>query len=107
VSRGIVTGSYNFDGHVEQYTAEERQLGETGQVVEPQLYIAAGISGAVQHKVGVDEADTIVAVNTDPDARIYDWCDYFVEGDLFDVLPRLVEAAESGELTAEAMEVDD
>jgi electron transfer flavoprotein alpha subunit len=98
VSRGIVTGSYNVDGHVERYTREERQIGETGQVIEPALYIAAGISGAVQHKVGCDEADTIVAVNTDPDARIRDWSDYFVEGDLFEVLPALTRGVEEGEL---------
>ena len=100
VTRGIVTGSYNFEGHVEGYTQEERQIGETGQVVEPDLYVAAGISGAVQHKVGCDEADTIVAINTDPDARISDWSDYFVEGDLFEVLPRLIEAVEAGEVDA-------
>ncbi|WP_435318325.1 electron transfer flavoprotein subunit alpha/FixB family protein [Haloarchaeobius sp. TZWSO28] len=100
VTRGIVTGSYQFDGHVEQYTHEERQIGETGQIVEPKLYIAAGISGAVQHKVGMDESDTIIAINTDPDARIRDFSDYFIEGDLFDVLPRLIEAAKTGELSA-------
>ncbi|QLG62717.1 electron transfer flavoprotein subunit alpha/FixB family protein [Halorarum salinum] len=98
VSRGIVTGSYNFDGHVEQYTREERQIGETGQVVEPKIYVAAGISGAVQHKVGCDESDTIVAVNTDPEARIRDWSDYFIEGDLFEVLPELTAAVKAGEL---------
>ncbi|WP_348610532.1 electron transfer flavoprotein subunit alpha/FixB family protein [Halobaculum rarum] len=103
VSRGIVTGSYSFDGHVEEYTAEERQIGETGQVVEPDVYVAAGISGAVQHKVGCDESDTIIAVNTDPEARIHDWCDYFVEGDLFEVLPRLIDAVEAGGLDAEAI----
>ncbi len=102
VSRGIVTGSYNFDGHVEQYTAEERQIGETGQVVEPELYVAAGISGAVQHKVGCDEAKTIVAINTDPEARIHDWSDYFIEGDLFEVLPRLTSALDAGELDLQA-----
>ena len=103
VSRGIVTGSYQFDGHVEQYTKEERQIGETGQVVEPTLYIAAGISGAIQHKVGMDDADTIVAVNTDPDADIREFSDYFVEGDLFEVLPRLVDALEAGEIDLEAL----
>ncbi|MFC4357069.1 electron transfer flavoprotein subunit alpha/FixB family protein [Halobium salinum] len=102
VSRGIVTGSYQFDGHVEQYTQEDRQIGETGQVIAPKLYIAAGISGAVQHKVGCDEAETIVAINTDPEARIRDWSDYFVEGDLFEVLPRLVDAMEAGELDLKA-----
>jgi len=103
VSRGIVTGSYEFDGHVESYTAEERQIGETGQEVAPDVYIAAGISGAVQHKVGMDESDTIIAVNTDPDARIRDFSDYFIEGDLFEVLPALIDAVEAGELDATAL----
>ena len=106
VSRGIVTGSYEFAGHVERYTAEERQIGETGQVVEPDLYIAAGISGAVQHKVGMDESGTIVAINTDPDARIRDFSDFFIEGDLFEVLPELTAALESGELDVEAIAAD-
>jgi electron transfer flavoprotein alpha subunit len=106
VSRGIVTGSYEFAGHVERYTAEERQIGETGQVVEPDLYIAAGISGAVQHKVGMDESETIVAVNTDTDARIRDFSDYFIEGDLFEVLPRLTAALKSGELDTQELAAD-
>ncbi|SFR60240.1 electron transfer flavoprotein subunit alpha/FixB family protein [Halogeometricum limi] len=96
VSRGIVTGSYSFDPHVEEYTHEDRQIGETGQVVAPKLYVAAGISGAVQHKVGMDESETIVAVNTDPEARIRDFSDFFVEGDLFEVLPRLTESVRAG-----------
>ena len=103
ITRGIVTSSYDFDGHVEQYAAEERQIGETGQIVEPKLYVAAGISGAVQHKVGMDESDTIVAVNTDPDADIRDFSDYYVEGDLFEVLPALAEALEAGELDEAAL----
>jgi len=103
LSRGVITSSYDFDGHVEQYVAEERQIGESGQAVEPPLYVAAGISGAVQHKVGMDESDTIVAINTDSDADIREFSDYFVEGDLFDVLPRLTQAVESGELDAEAI----
>ncbi|WP_237561227.1 electron transfer flavoprotein subunit alpha/FixB family protein [Halococcus sediminicola] len=106
VSRGIVTGSYEFDGHVERYTAEERQIGETGQVVEPDLYIAAGISGAVQHKVGMDNSGTIVAINTDPDARIRDFSDYFVEGDLFEVLPELTAALKAGELSSDEIAAD-
>jgi electron transfer flavoprotein alpha subunit len=103
ITRGIVTSSYDFDGHVEQYAAEERQIGETGQVVEPKLYVAAGISGAVQHKVGMDESDTIVSVNTAPDADIRDFSDYYIEGDLFEVLPALTEALESGELDETAL----
>jgi electron transfer flavoprotein alpha subunit len=103
LTRGVITASYEFDGHVEQYVGLERQIGESGQVVEPELYVAAGVSGAVQHKVGCDESDTIVAINTDPDADIRDWSDYFIEGDLFDVLPALTEALEAGELDVEAI----
>ncbi|WP_207891645.1 electron transfer flavoprotein subunit alpha/FixB family protein [Natrarchaeobius halalkaliphilus] len=103
ITRGIVTSSYQFEGHVERYSKEERQIGETGQVVAPQLYIAAGVSGAVQHKVGMDQSDTIVAINTDTDARIRDFSDYFIEGDLFEVLPRLTDAVEAGETTLEAV----
>ncbi|AGB31049.1 Electron transfer flavoprotein alpha subunit [Natrinema pellirubrum DSM 15624] len=107
ITRGIVTSSYEFEGHVEGYATEERQIGETGQVVAPDVYIAAGVSGAVQHKVGMDESDTIVAVNTDTDARIRDFSDYFIEGDLFEVLPRLTEAVEAGETALEAEAVAD
>ncbi len=103
ITRGIVTSSYQFDAHVEGYTKEERQIGETGQVVKPALYIGAGVSGAIQHKVGVDESDTIVAINTEPDATIRDFSDYFVEGDLFEVLPTLTEAVKSGELELQAV----
>ncbi len=103
ITRGIVTSSYEFEGHVEEYSKEERQIGETGQVVAPDLYIAAGVSGAVQHKVGMDESDTIVAINTDPGARIHDFSDYFLEGDLFEVLPQLTEAVRAGDLAPEAI----
>ncbi|WP_436902778.1 electron transfer flavoprotein subunit alpha/FixB family protein [Halovenus halobia] len=105
LTRGVITASYEFEGHVEQYITEERQIGESGQVVEPDLYIAAGVSGAVQHKVGMDESDTIIAINTDPDADIRGFSNYFIEGDLFEVLPRLTDALEAGEfakLTAQA-----
>jgi len=95
LSRGVITSSYDFEGHVVQYITEERQIGESGQVVEPDVYVAAGISGAVQHKVGMDESDTIISINTDPDADIRDFSDYFIEGDLFEVLPKLTEAVES------------
>ncbi len=97
ITRGIVTSSYEFESHVEGYTREERQVGETGQVVEPDLYVAAGVSGAIQHKVGMDESDTIVAINTDGDADIRNFSDYFVEGDLFEVIPAMIEALSAGE----------
>ena len=103
LSRGVITASYQFDGHVEQHVSEERQIGESGQVVEPDIYIAAGISGAVQHKVGMDESDLIIAVNEDPEADIRGFSDYFIEGDLFEVLPELTEAVESGELDVAAV----
>ncbi|MFB6207634.1 MAG: electron transfer flavoprotein subunit alpha/FixB family protein [Haloglomus sp.] len=98
LSRGVITASYQFESHVEDYITEERQIGESGQVVEPPIYIAAGISGAVQHKVGMDESDTIISINTNPEADIVDFSDYFIEGDLFEVLPAMTEALESGEL---------
>jgi electron transfer flavoprotein alpha subunit len=107
LSRGVITASYQFDGHVEQYIGEERQIGESGQEVEPDVYIAAGISGAVQHKVGMDESDTIIAINTEPDADIKDFSDYYIQGDLFEVLPQLTEALETGEFAEAVAEVSD
>jgi len=107
LSRGVITASYQFGGHVEDYVTLERQIGESGQVVEPDVYIAAGISGAVQHKVGMDESDTIVSINTDPEADIVDFSDYFIEGNLFEVLPRLTEALEAGEFAEAVMEASD
>jgi electron transfer flavoprotein alpha subunit len=107
LSRGVLTASYQFDSHVEQYVQMERQIGESGQEVEPDVYIAAGISGAVQHKVGMDESDTIIAINTDPDADIKDFSDYYIQGDLFEVLPRLTEALEEGTLADAVAEASD
>ena len=107
LTRGVITASYEFAGHIEQYVSEERQIGESGQVVEPDLYIAAGVSGAVQHKVGMDESKTVVAINTDPDADIRDFSDYFIEGDLYEVLPQFIEALEQGEFATAVAEASD
>jgi len=74
------------------FVSAERQVGQTGVTVRPRVYIACGVSGAVQHRAGMDQSGTIVAINTDPNAPIFEIAHYKVVGDLRTVIPQMIRA---------------
>ena len=90
----VLGGEYGGSRPVAQagWIAPERQIGQTGKTIRPKLYIAAGISGAIQHRVGVEGADVIIAINSDPKAPIMDFATYAIVGDALQILPALTAA---------------
>lgn len=90
----VLGGEYGGSRPLAQkgWITADRQIGQTGKTIRPKLYIAAGISGAIQHRVGVEDADLIVAINSDPNAPIFDFAHIGIVADAVELLPVLTEA---------------
>ena len=89
--RGLATRPPVDDGYIER----ERQIGQTGVVCRPKVAIVCGVSGAFHFVVGIQEADVVIAINTDAEAPIFEFADYCIVGDVFDILPALQASLEA------------